>query len=284
MKSLVLRNKVTAVILTVALATVALPFTASNSQAALNVGVYSASRQVNDQLYYELCDLYDSASAFLSMHADELPFDVRGSLESARSLGLQAFESDKDLDYSTAINNIKISLSVAEAYLRGVSAAPDYAYQHVTGTNGANNQGVTGVSADAANHVAAVYASHRNIPYTMLRDVVLGDFVDRLYVNILGRGVEDAGRDYWVNGIKSGEFTRDSVALTILQSAEFTGKNLSNEQYVTVLYQAFLGRTPDAQGLSNWVNALNNGASRQDVASGFAHSTEWNNFCALYGL
>ena len=118
----------------------------------------------------------------------------------------------------------------------------------------------------------------------MARERIIGEFVDRIYREVLGRPSEDAGRQYWVNGIVNGTIDPHDVVITMLNSQEFVGRNLNNEQYVTALYRAFLNRDPEPSGLNNWVNALNNGASRQDIARGFASSAEWGLICDYYGL
>ncbi len=46
------------------------------------------------------------------------------------------------------------------------------------------------------------------------------------------------------------------------------------------IYEATLGRAPDQEGLTNWVNSLNSGTSLQTVVSGFVNSTE---FQSTYG-
>jgi hypothetical protein len=46
------------------------------------------------------------------------------------------------------------------------------------------------------------------------------------------------------------------------------------------VYQAAFNRTPDNDGLKFWINAMDGGASLQDVATGFVNSAE---FVALYG-
>ena len=46
------------------------------------------------------------------------------------------------------------------------------------------------------------------------------------------------------------------------------------------IYQAAFARTPDPEGLSFWINAMDNGTSLQDVATGFLGSAE---FTAVYG-
>lgn len=47
------------------------------------------------------------------------------------------------------------------------------------------------------------------------------------------------------------------------------------------VYQAAFNRTPDGGGLGYWINAIDNGASVKDVASGFVNSAEYQ---ALYGV
>ena len=46
------------------------------------------------------------------------------------------------------------------------------------------------------------------------------------------------------------------------------------------IYEATLGRAPDQEGLTNWVNILNSGSSLQSVVNGFVNSTE---FQQVYG-
>ncbi len=46
------------------------------------------------------------------------------------------------------------------------------------------------------------------------------------------------------------------------------------------IYEATLGRAPDQEGLTNWVNSLNSGANLQSVVGGFVNSTE---FQQVYG-
>jgi hypothetical protein len=48
----------------------------------------------------------------------------------------------------------------------------------------------------------------------------------------------------------------------------------SNSDYVTFLYEAILGRAPDAGGLAHYVDQLNRGVSRQAVADGLIDAAE----------
>lgn len=109
-------------------------------------------------------------------------------------------------------------------------------------------------------------------------------FVDRLYVNALNRSSDSQGRSYWINLLSSKTKTGTEVANGFFNSVEFTGRNLNNEQFVTTLYKVFFDRQPDESGLNNWVNALNNGASRAQVIAGFTSSSEWNDTCSEFGI
>lgn len=110
-------------------------------------------------------------------------------------------------------------------------------------------------------------------------------FVARLYNKALGRGYDVKGMNDWCNAICNKEHSAYYVATEgFLHSKEFLNQNLSNEEFVKVLYPTFLGREYDEPGLRDWVNALNSGKSRDDVVAGFANSKEFREIMASYGL
>jgi|GEM_PF-3406583 len=110
------------------------------------------------------------------------------------------------------------------------------------------------------------------------------DFVERLYHIALGRGSEEAGRNYWLGALNNGEKSGSEVAYGFFFSPEFIGSDYSNEEYVESLYNAILGRYSDPEGLANWVNALNNGMTREEVFNGFVTSPEFSELCSSYGV
>ena len=110
------------------------------------------------------------------------------------------------------------------------------------------------------------------------------EFVSRLYRICLDREPDAAGLKSWVDPLKNNEATGICVAFGFIYSNEFQSKNLSNEQYITYMYNAFLGRTPDAQGLNDWLDAMKKGATREDIFKGFAESPEFSNACAACGI
>lgn len=115
-------------------------------------------------------------------------------------------------------------------------------------------------------------------------DASLKNFVERLYRDVLGRQFDVAGRDHWVSMLRHTNATGSSVANGFFNSQEFANKNMSNEQFVKTLYRVFFDRTPSAAEIANWVNAMNNGATRSQIIAGFEGSQEWARTCAYFGI
>lgn len=99
--------------------------------------------------------------------------------------------------------------------------------------------------------------------------------VDTLYRTLLGRGSEVAGRSYWTEALQEGAALQD-IAASMLDSAEGVAVNgdLSDIAFVQRLYNQTLFRDAEAEGLTYWVNSLEHGASRAEVAVQFAASPE----------
>ncbi|MCQ2531414.1 MAG: DUF4214 domain-containing protein [Saccharofermentans sp.] len=112
----------------------------------------------------------------------------------------------------------------------------------------------------------------------------VSSFVTRMYSVCLDREPDPAGLNDWTSKLVNHEATGVSAAYGFIFSGEFQNKQCTNEQYVTYMYSAFFGRTPDPDGLNTWVTLLNNGASREFVFCGFANSVEFDNLCKSYGI
>lgn len=111
-------------------------------------------------------------------------------------------------------------------------------------------------------------------------------FVARLYTQALGRPYDVDGLNDWCNRIMDRTWSITDVSTTgFFESPEFRNKNLSNEEYVKVLYRTFMGREYDAPGLADWVGKLNSGEmDRTQVLKGFSNSVEFANIMGEYGL
>ena len=112
----------------------------------------------------------------------------------------------------------------------------------------------------------------------------VADFVERLYTVALGRASDPVGKADWIAAVTERGQTGADLARGFLYSPEFLNKNVSNEEFVRVLYRTFFNREADADGLAGWVAVLDHGGSKQEIIEGFINSTEWANLCLLYGI
>ncbi|MFR2712288.1 MAG: DUF4214 domain-containing protein, partial [Frisingicoccus sp.] len=109
-------------------------------------------------------------------------------------------------------------------------------------------------------------------------------YIVRNYRLCLGREADEKGLNDWCDAILSGRNTVKEAAYGFVFSQEFLKKNLSDEEYIRVLYRGFMDREADGPGLSAWKKVLNEGKSREHVFDGFADSIEFRDICASYGV
>ena len=109
-------------------------------------------------------------------------------------------------------------------------------------------------------------------------------FVDRLYVECLGRTYDKTGRDAWADVLMAGG-SASAVARGFFGSPEFLNRDLTNEEFVTILYKVFYDSVPQTGSYTNWVDALyNDTMTRSELIDSFISSYEWASFCARYGV
>jgi len=99
----------------------------------------------------------------------------------------------------------------------------------------------------------------------------------RLYFAYFFR-IPDYGRiQYWITEYIDG-WSLESISNAFAASSEFqqTYGNLNNEQFVTMVYQNVLFRSPDSEGYAYWVDQLKSGAvTRAHVMLEFSKSVEY---------
>lgn len=110
-------------------------------------------------------------------------------------------------------------------------------------------------------------------------------FVMRMYDCVLARDYEYEGYSYWGRNICRHKFGGSDMAKKFIFSDEYLEKDSSNEQFVTMLYKAIMGREPELSGLVFWVEKLGSGEmTREKLLDNFIDSQEYSDICAEYGM
>lgn len=114
-------------------------------------------------------------------------------------------------------------------------------------------------------------------------------FVYRLYKNCLERTPDISGLESWCKKLKNGT-TGSQIAYGFVFGKEYmerlnakTGEPFLNN-YVRILYNAFLGRNPDTVGKEKWKNKLREPNSLQYVFNGLLMSSEFKEQCEKAGI
>lgn len=137
--------------------------------------------------------------------------------------------------------------------------------------------------------ICASYGMNRgDYPLTDARDQNPGatKFVVRLYRKALGRNYDEDGLNGWCSALINNIMSPEEIAANgFLHSEEFINKNLSDEEYLKTLYRTFLDREADTNEITDWLKSMREqNLTRDDVLQGFAHSPEFMEIMAQYGL
>ena len=104
-----------------------------------------------------------------------------------------------------------------------------------------------------------------------------GLFVARSYF-ILARDADYNGFRAWLNWLENGG-SEVGLVNAFINSGEFQndfGANLTDTQFITLMYQNILLRQPDSGGINAWASYLASGGTRAQVALGFLQSAEFS--------
>lgn len=152
-----------------------------------------------------------------------------------------------------------------------------------TGLIQRNAQDFTGSSLPIAKLVAlndkVLYGTAS--PASTIDDFAHGTFDDargpvmRLYWAFFHRMPDLNGLNYWV-GKYQGGMTLKAIATQFAKSSEFKTKygTVSDDAFITLVYQNVLERNPDPAGKAHWVGRLQDGVPRGEMMTAFSESSE----------
>ena|GEM_PF-4342310 len=109
-------------------------------------------------------------------------------------------------------------------------------------------------------------------------------FVTRLFSLVLQREPDTGGLNGWTNQLVTRQNSGADVAYGFFFSPEMRDRNLTDEQFVTILYNTLMDREPDPHGFAAWVGQLNGGESWYNVFVGFVMSAEFDRICREHNI
>ncbi len=206
-------------------------------------------------------------STVLETWLDADPSQVIGG--SYENLGFLARPASKALPPPAEVTSgLAIRDQVMRLYLAYFLREPDVVGLHHWVTNRRNGMSLQQISdAFAASpEFIGRYGSLSN-----------AEFIELVYQNVMGRGSDGSGREYWTGRLASG-LSRGGMMIGFSESPEFIGYSQDRiDRYdqigpVARLYRAYFLRAPDADGLRYWSSS---GMSIHQISQSFAVSPEF---------
>jgi len=107
--------------------------------------------------------------------------------------------------------------------------------------------------------------------------------LENLYLQFYNKRPSKVELNYWTINLEWRILPFSEVVLNIVNSSGIINKNLSNEEFVKVLYRGLLNREVDEEGLEHWTDLLNaGGADRDGVLRQFIDSEEFKTASDYY--
>ena len=117
-------------------------------------------------------------------------------------------------------------------------------------------------------------ASSAPVVIVLSKEAAADLFVEQLYITVLDRSSDAEGKAEWVNILLNDEDGFDKTINGFMNCAEFADRNISDDEFVAMLYKVLFNRTASDSEFANWTAALKNGTSRSAVVAAFLDSSE----------
>ncbi len=104
-------------------------------------------------------------------------------------------------------------------------------------------------------------------------DLTDAEYVNLVYVNVLGRDADEGGLAFWLNEMDNG-LSRGAVMAAFSDSPEYRNV-IDSRVLATMLYVGMLRRSPEPEGLDYWADVIAGGFPYSSVIAGFLESKEY---------
>ncbi len=171
------------------------------------------------------------------------------------------------------VKQVTTSPAAKSATVTGLSASTNYSLELRSVGDATDSTRVTSFTTSASGSSGSSGGGSSSV--INVNKTALDGQIGRLYSAYFLRQPDSTGLNYWkterVNGTSP-----DNISSFFASSQEFASRygNLSNAQFVDLVYANVLRREPDA-GYNYWLGLLNSGTSRGSVMLGFAESSEY---------
>lgn len=112
----------------------------------------------------------------------------------------------------------------------------------------------------------------------------VNNFVTRLYRKCFGREPDSDGFNYWTKSLENREANGASIGAFFVFSDEYKTMNSNSTDYIKMLYEVFMGRGADNDGLEFWLGEIEHGMTREMVFKKFVESDEYTQICYQCGI
>ena len=126
-----------------------------------------------------------------------------------------------------------------------------------------------------------------NVILTEARDQKVGitRFILRCYEKIIGRLPSVDELNIWCSQLINNNTSLAQVAVEgFFNSQEFKEKNVSESEFVRIMYQTFFDRDPAEEDISYWGGEIRAGVSQNYIIHEITKSQEYADVCAWYGI
>ena len=126
-----------------------------------------------------------------------------------------------------------------------------------------------------------------NVILTEARDQKVGitRFILRCYEKIIGRLPSVDELNIWCSQLINNNTSLAQVAVEgFFNSQEFKEKNVSESEFVRIMYQTFFDREPAEEDISYWGGEIRAGVSQNYIIHEITKSQEYADVCSWYGI